>query len=148
MKKWISLTVLALTLSGTALAQVRKIPSEVTEAFDKQYPTAKEVEYKDVLTGINVQFLQDSARWIARYNPKGLWKESEKAWSYERLSPEIRDGFIKSKYAAEWKVTETAIIYVPGSEEKYRLKVEKNELQKKCLYFDKTGRLLRDAVTI
>jgi hypothetical protein len=31
---------------------------------------------------------------------------------------------------------------------RYRLKVEKNDLQKKYLFFDKNGRLLKDSITI
>ena len=148
MKKWMNLALLVLLFSTGAFGQVRKIPASVTEAFSKKYPTALDVEYRDVLTSVNVHFNQDSAKWIARYSPKGVWKETEKEWSFDRLSPEIKDGFSKSKFANEWKVTETAVIYLPSGEERYRLKAEKSDLQKKYLYFDKSGRLLRDSLTL
>jgi len=100
------------------------------------------------LTSVHVHFVLDSVKMIARYNSKGEWKETEKEWSYNRLSPQIIDGFQKSKYADEWKVKETAVINSSGGFERYRLKVEKNDIQKKYLFFNKEGRLMREAVTL
>jgi hypothetical protein len=37
---------------------------------------------------------------------------------------------------------------LPAKVEQYRVKVSKNEIQKKYLYFNKNGRLVRDAITI
>jgi hypothetical protein len=85
---------------------------------------------------------------MATYSNKGVWRESDKKWSYDKLSPEIKDGYNKSKYSADWKVTETFIVSTPDSPELYRLKVEKSDVQKKYLYFDKNGRLVRDALTL
>jgi hypothetical protein len=45
-------------------------------------------------------------------------------------------------------VEEAKIIYRPGGVERYRLKVGKNDLQKKYLYFNKDGRLVDDAITL
>lgn len=148
MKKITSLFAFLVILSVTSFAQVRKIPAAVTTAFEKQYPTARDVEYRDMLASIHVHFVQDSAKMTAKYSAKGEWKETEKEWSFEQLPSEVQDGFHKSKYADEWKVTETAIIYSPGGLVTYRLKVEKNDLQKKYLFFNQKGRLLRDSLTI
>ena len=38
-----------------------------------------------------------------------MWKETEKDWSFEQLSDEVKDGFNKSKYA-EWKVIDTKMV--------------------------------------
>lgn len=148
MKKVISL-LCAMTLVATiTIGQIRKIPSEVTTAFEKQYPAAQEVEYKDILTSIHVHFLQDSIRMIAKYNNKGEWKETEKETSFDTAPPEIADGYQKSKYADEWRVTEASYILLPGGGVNYRIKIEKSDLQKKYLFFNDKGRLIREALTI
>ena len=147
MRKSVSLFFVFFAFVFTASAQLRKIPSEVTDAFQAKYPTARNVEYSDMLATIHVHFMLDSARMLAKYNPNGLWKETEKEWSFDRLGKEVQEGFEKSKYAADWKIKEATIIYLPGGEQ-YRIKVEKNNLKKKYLFFDKKGRLLRDSLTI
>jgi hypothetical protein len=147
MRKSVSLFLVLFALVFTASAQLRKIPSEVTDAFQAKYPTARNVEFTDMLATIHVHFVLDSARMTAKYNPNGFWKETEKEWSFDRLGKEIQEGFEKSKYATDWKIKEATIIYLPGGEQ-YRIKVEKNNLKKKYLFFDKKGRLLRDSLTI
>ena len=133
---------------STGFAQIRKIPSSITTSFETQYPGAQEVEYKDILTSYHVVFTLDSLKMIAKYNNKGEWKETEQEWSFDKLQPEVQDGFQKSKYTDEWKVKETSIIILPGNAQHYRIKVEKNDLQKKYLFFSDKGRLIRESLTI
>lgn len=139
---------MALGFAIGSFAQVRKIPAAVTEAFSKKYPKAQEVEYKDNLINVQVHFLLDSARMNAKFNSDGEWKETEKESNYDAVPSDVKDGFQKSKYSSEWKVSETAIIYMPNNEVRYRLKVEKNDVQKKYLFFDKNGKLVKDSITI
>ena len=134
-------------LSGTVHAQLREIPKTVREAFSNQYPKASQIDYEDVLTGVHVHFVSDSANMIAKYNNKGAWKETEKQWSFDQLPADVKDGFKKSKYS-EWKVSKTDIIYLPGGSEQYRLKAEKTDLQKRYLFLTKDGRLLRETITL
>ena len=147
MRNFFSLFV-AVMIVNLSFAQIRKIPSSITNSFEAQYPGAEEVEYKDILTSYHVIFTLDSLKMIAKYNNKGEWKETEKQWSFEKLSPEVQDGFHKSKYADEWQVKETSIIILPGNAQHYRIKVEKNDLQKKYLFFSDKGRLIRESLTI
>lgn len=148
--KFFALTIaFIIVLAFSTSAQIREIPKDVQLTFANQYPRAENIDYKDQLVKVNVHFTLDSAKWIASYSNKGVWKETEREWDYERLSEAIKDGFAKSKYADdEWEIKETAIVYLPGGGEQYRIKIEKNELQKKYLFFNKRGRLLRDAITI
>ena len=139
---------MALGLGIGSFAQVRKIPAAVTEAFSKKYPNAQQVEYKDNLINVQVHFLLDSARMTAKFNSDGEWKETEKESDYDALPADVKDGFQKSKYSPDWKVSETAIIYMPGNETRYRLKVGKNDVQKKYLFFSKNGKLMKDSITI
>ena len=139
---------LALIFAVSSFAQIRKTPAAVSTAFEKQYPKATKVQYEDNLVNVQVHFLLDSNKMIAKYNGDGEWKETEKEFNYDSLSADVKNGFEKSKYSVEWKVKETSVIYLPSGEVQYRVKVQKNDLQKKYLFFDKTGRLLRDSVTI
>ena len=143
----ISIFLCFIFFSYTSLAQLREIPAGVKETFSSQYPGAESVEYKDHLKDVHVAFTLDSAKYRAKYSNKGAWKETEREWNFTQLSGSVKDGFDKSKYA-DWQVKETAIIYLPGGGERFRLKVEKSDLQKKYLFFNKNGRLVRDAITI
>jgi len=139
---------IALFLFGNLVqAQLRDIPAAVKEAFESQYSTAEQVEYNDILTGVQVHFVKDGEKYTAKYTNKGAWKETEKEWSFDKLEQDVKDGFQKSKYA-EWKQTETAIVYLPGGAEQYRIKVEKNDVVKRYLFYNKNGRLLRDSITL
>jgi uncharacterized protein (DUF952 family) len=134
-------------VSWASFAQIREIPQPVREAFANQYPRATQSDFKDHIATIFVHFVQDSAHMIAKYSNKGTWRETERAWTFEQLSPDVRDGFRKSRYA-DWKVLETAIVYMPGGVERYRVKVEKSDLQRKLLYFEKTGQLVRESISL
>lgn len=133
--------------SSMAFSQVREIPQEVKETFTNQYPQAEDVNYEDNLVSVHVIFTQNGERMVAYYSNKGKWKETEKDWTFEKSPEEVKDGFKKSKYA-EWKVVDTKIIYRPGGSDRYKIKVEKNDLQKKNLYFNKAGRLTEEAITL
>jgi hypothetical protein len=137
-----------LVFGFSSFAQIRKTPAAVSQAFEKQYPNASKVQYEDNLVNVQVHFVSDSGKMTAKYNGDGEWKETEKEFTYDDLPADVKTGFDKSKYAAEWKVKETAIIYLPSNEIRYRVKVEKNDLQKKYLFFDKNGRLIKDSLTI
>lgn len=138
----------ALIFTATSFAQLRKTPPAVTSAFEKQYPNARQVSYEDNLINVQVHFVLDSLKWIAKYNSDGEWKETEKEWNYDKLPSEVKVGFKKSKYSRGWKVGETSIIYMPNDEIRYRIKVEKGDVQRKYLFFDEEGVMIRDSLTI
>jgi len=140
--------VLALLLvSLHSFGQVREVPTVVKDAFAKQYPAVDSVTYEDNLVSVQVNFLSEGKKMVAAYTNKGKWKDTQEASDYESLNEEIKKGFDKSKYA-EWKILETKIIHRPGNVTQYRIKVEKNNIQKKHLFFNKTGRLLDDSITL
>jgi hypothetical protein len=133
----------------SASAQIREIPKEIRETFFNQYPKAENTEIKDQLLQVKVHFTMEGEKYIATYNNKGEWKESEKETNFEKLSEVVKDGFNKSKFAnKEWKVVESKVIFLPDGDEQTRIKVVKNDLQKKYLYFNKDGRLLRETITL
>jgi hypothetical protein len=130
-----------------SFAQIREIPKEVRENFAQQYPVATDVDFNDELFHVNVRFTLDGEKMNAEYNNKGIWRNTEKKWSYDKLPDAVKDGFGKSKYA-DREVKETIMIYYPGNIIQYRLKTEKSAVEKKYLYFNPEGRLLRESITI
>ncbi|HEV8286290.1 MAG TPA: PepSY-like domain-containing protein [Chitinophagaceae bacterium] len=141
------LFILTLFFFFNSFSQVTKIPQSARDNFARQYPAAQKVNWDNDVIDVNVRFELNGEKMNAEYNNKGIWKKTEKSWAYDKLPEAVKDGFNKSKYA-DRGVTETVIVYLPGDVEQYRLKVEKNDLQKKYLFFNQEGRLVRDAITL
>ena len=134
-------------ISNVLFAQVREIPEAVKETFATQYPNAENVKYEDNLVSVQVHFQMNGEKMVAAYNNKGRWKDTEKDWNFDQLPESVKDGFQKSKYA-DWKVVEVKMIYRPGGSDRYRIKAEKNDIQKKNIFFNKDGRLVEDSITV
>ena len=137
----------SLVLQGASFAQIREIPKAVRETFANQYPKAENAEFKDQLVKVDVSFELDGAKMLASYTNKGDWRGTEKEYAFDSLASEIKDGFEKCKYS-DWDKEETAVLYLPGGGMQYRVKVKKSDLQKKYLYFNGKGRLLRESITL
>ncbi|HWB27865.1 MAG TPA: PepSY-like domain-containing protein [Chitinophagaceae bacterium] len=148
MKK-ISLLVLAVMLfSGALFAQLRSIPAAVTDAFSSRYPHADNVSWKDKLTYFEASFKLNNIDMKADFSSKGAWKSSEAQMSYEALPAAVKDGFAKSKYA-DWTKGSVAEIQHMGKAVQYRVYAEKSQpFQKRFLYFNADGRLIKDALTL
>lgn len=146
-RKFLLMAVSVFLLSSFAFAQSDDVPQAIREAFTKQYPNAENVEYKDNLLNVWVNFTLNGDKMKANYKKDGQWENTEKDWSYDKLPAAVQDGFKKSKYA-DREIEETKVIYRAGGTERYRLKVKKNALQKKYIFFNDQGRLVDDDITI
>jgi Putative beta-lactamase-inhibitor-like, PepSY-like len=146
MKKYILFAILV-AFTSAAIAQVREIPKAVEETFSNQYKEASNIEYKDQLVRVDVYFELEGEKMLASYSNKGLWKETQKEWSFDKLPVEVKEGFEKSKYA-DREVEEVTVLYLPGGAEQYRLKAKKSGVEKKYLFFNPKGRLLRETITL
>jgi hypothetical protein len=133
---------------NTADAQVRKLPSEVTEAFRSKYPMARNVEWRDRLSGFTAVFDLDTVHYEAKFTNKGFWQSTENKVPESEMPATVKDGFGKSKYAEEWTIKNVYKIALREDKTQYRLEIEKNDIQKKHLFFDPNGRLLRDNITL
>jgi hypothetical protein len=141
--------VLLLFMATSAFAQIREVPKAVKDSFTARYPGAGDVKYLDNLVNVNIIFQQDSAKMTALFTNKGEWKQTAKDWSYDRIPEDVQDGFNKSKYGeTEWKITESSILYFPKGAGQYRIKIEKGDLQKKYLFFNERGRLLKETLIL
>ena len=146
-RKFVSVGIVLTIATLTSFSQVREIPKAVRETFSNQYPEATNTDFRDQLVAVFVDFELEGEKYIATYNNKGDWKGTEKDWNFNDLQEDVKDGFEKSKFA-DWDVMETKIMYLPGGSEQYRMRVKKSEVQKKYLYFNGKGRLLREAITL
>jgi Putative beta-lactamase-inhibitor-like, PepSY-like len=142
-----SILILLLTASFQSNAQVTSIPAQAKENFFKQYPDAKNVQWENDVVNVNARFEQDSNQMNAEYNNKGIWKRTLKDWTYDKLTTDVKDGFAKSKYAGN-QVLDVKVLYLPGYVIQYRLKVAKNNIENKFLFFNTEGRLVRTTVAI
>ena len=59
----------------------------------------------------------------------------------------VKDGFSKSKYS-DRELRECMKIEKKDAEVQYRLLAKKNDVEKKYLYFNKEGKLLKEAMTL
>lgn len=138
---------LILLMAGFAHAQIRKIPAAVTEAFKARYPHAEKVAWKDEITSFEAQFTLNGFAMTADFNSKGEWQHSEKKIKITDLPAAVSDGFTKSKYA-DWQISNVVEIDKNSESLQYRIEVKKSAVQKKYLFFNTNGRLIRDAITI
>lgn len=141
------LTLLFVLFASIVNAQIRKIPAEVTDAFKTRYPHAEKVSWKDNLTNFEAQFTLNGYQMNADFNSKGEWLNSERKIKFEELPGAVQDGFSKSKYA-DWEKNDVVELDKNGDALQYRVSVKKSSVQKKYLYFDTNGKLLRDAITL
>jgi hypothetical protein len=148
MKKLSSFLLVFISLIGVnSFAQVTSVPEEAKANFAKQYPGAQNVKWDNDIVNVNVRFELDGEQMNAEYNNKGIWRNTVQDFSFDKLPEEVVDGFKKSKYA-DRTVDEVKLVYYPGEVKRFRLKAEKNDLQKKYLYFNEKGRLMRESNTL
>jgi Putative beta-lactamase-inhibitor-like, PepSY-like len=151
MKKTIGLllAVAFLSINGlTASAQFRKIPAEVTDAFSQKFPGATKVEWKDKLTGYSANFELNNESYLVNYNNKAEWESTEQEIDESDLPSEVKSGYDKSKYAADWTISKVEKIELPRDEIQYRLQIANGDIKKRNLYYNSDGRLLKDKLTI
>jgi Putative beta-lactamase-inhibitor-like, PepSY-like len=147
MKRILLIAFGAILLAGTASAQLRKIPSEVTEAFKAKYPTATNVSWKDKVTVFEADFKLGDDNYEARFNNKGEWQQSEKNITESDLPSSVTEGLGKSKYT-DWEIKSVDKLMLKDETTQYRLLVKRGTLEKKYLFFDADGKLLRDTLTL
>jgi hypothetical protein len=145
MKKTILLLLLAANFWAVkSFAQIRKVPAEVTNAFKAKYPDAQNVEWKDKVTFFQASFNLNNAEVNADFSPKGEWQQTEKKMDFDALPGAVKDGFKKSKYA-DWTPGSVTQIEKHEGDTQYKVYAEKSSIvQKKFLYFNTEGQLVRD----
>jgi len=141
-----SLALVAVSTTAT-FAQLRKIPAEATNAFTAKYPAASNVEWKDKLSGFTADYTIEDIKYTASFNNKGDWENTEQEIVPADLPAVITDSYNKSKYA-DWTIGKVHKIDIHNDAVQYRVEAVKNDIQKRNLYFNTKGRLLKDKITI
>ena len=136
-----------LMTSDFASAQIRTIPSGVTDSLKARYPAASKVAWRDKISYFQAVFVMDTSNYEARFNKKGEWVSTEKTIGITGLPAAVKDGLTKSKYA-DWKVRSVFILYLPGATVQYHILAYKSDLQKRNLLFSPEGQLLKDNITL
>lgn len=133
-----------LIITATSNAQLIKVPDLVKQAFDKQYPDAKEVDWKGGLDYHTVTFKLSDKKYKATYTKDGNWNATETTIAFEELPKSVQLSFGASNYKA-WTVKEVAEIVKPRAEaNEYKVTVQKSAINKKILMFDAKGRLYEE----
>ena len=129
----------------TSFSQLRKVPSEVTNALKEKYPGAQSVEWKDKLTYFEASFTLDGKEMSADFSNQGEWQETDKKMDFADLPAAVKDGFQKSKYA-DWTPGSVTMIEKNDKSIQYKVYAEKSSIiQKRFLYFSADGQLLKEA---
>jgi hypothetical protein len=147
MKKIVSLVIIAMAFIITANAQLRKVPAAVTDAFKAKFSTASQLEWKDRITNFEATFFLNGVSNTAKFTKEGTMIETTSALDFAQLSAKVKDGFNKSKYA-DWEVQNVSTFQEKDKAFYYRITVKKNDITKRFLYFSKSGRLVKDSVTL
>ena len=136
-----------LLFSLSIIAQVRKIPATVTEAFRNRYPHAVNVEWKDKLSCFEADFELNNSNMVTKFSADGNWQSTERDIYFNDLPATVKDGFSKSK-CADWQVKSIIEVQTMAEPLEYRLTVKKGSRQKKNLVFASNGKLIKEGVTL
>ena len=139
--------VLGAVAFNSSTAQLRKVPAAVTETFKEKYPDTKNVEWKDKLSVFQASYDVDDVRYTSKFNSKGEWLQTEKEIDEATLPAEVKEGFGKSKFT-DWELKTVTRIENKDNQFQYRLLVKKSGVEKKYLYFNGEGKLVKDTITI
>jgi Putative beta-lactamase-inhibitor-like, PepSY-like len=127
-----------------ANAQLIKTPDLVKQAFDKQYPEAKLVDWKGGLDNHAVVFVVKEKKYKASYTSKGDWNYTETNIVFDSIPKQVLESFNKSKYK-DWPVKEVITVEKPRAvANEYKIVVQKSKLSRRVLLFDAKGRLYEE----
>lgn len=143
----LALVMFSLSALNYTQAQIRKVPAEVTEAFKTKYPDTKNVEWKDKITSFQASYEMNGDKYESRFNSKGVWQQTEKDIAEDALPASVKDGYSKSKFT-DWELKTVTRVESKDNSIQYRLFVRKSGVEKKYLYFNEDGKLVKDSITI
>ena len=134
-----------LMMHAPVQAQLRTLPSAVTDTFKAKYPNAKQVSWSDKIGYWQASFYDGSDELTAKFKTNGEWQSSTKKIPQTGLPADVADGFEKSLYNDnDWRVATVQVLYLPGGITEYAIQVEKSSIQKKNLLFNSKGRLIKE----
>lgn len=101
-----------------------KVPSAVTEAFSKKFPTATNVKWeKESKTEFEANFTENKTEKSVNYSAKGDWLETETTITFEQLPAKVQKTFKNTNKNS--KVKTVAKIETSTGETNYEIEVKK-----------------------
>jgi hypothetical protein len=141
------LILITVSINTSFSQKIREIPKAVEKSFAEKYSGATNVKYTDQLLSVDVSFDLNGEKMLASYSNKGVWKGTTREWAFDKLPADVKDGFKKSRYA-DRTVDEARVLELPNDSTQYRILVRRSDIEKKYLYFNATGRLVRESLTL
>lgn len=112
--------------------------------FDKQYPDAKEVDWKGGVDNHTVVFKLNEKQYKASYTKDGSWNYTETSIAQDQLPKTVQLSFGNSKYNT-WPVKDCIEVVKPRAEaNEFKIIVQKSSINKRVLVFDAKGRLYEE----
>lgn len=128
-------------------AQFRKIPLEVTDAFEKKYPQAAEVSWSSRMNCFQAAFSLYGIAFTADFTPMGGWQQSAQDMLADKLPRAVKKGLLKTRFS-DWEITKAAFIVSNSDSITYRIFVSRSGIQSRYLFFTPEGDLQKEALSL
>jgi hypothetical protein len=143
--KLIITLMLGMFLCMNAEAQVINIPKATKEHFAKKYPDAKEVDWHNNVANYEVKFRNANGVHRAYYHMDGSWDFTETYIEKSQVPAAVNASLAKSRFS-DWKMESTSLIDNNKGQKLYRLEMKKG-VEKKFVFYDKTGKEIKTSAT-
>jgi hypothetical protein len=139
----LSFFAIMLLATNISVAQVINIPDKAKKHFAEKYSKATDVDWSNNVANYTVKFKQSDKPYKAYYSMNGSWDNTETAIEKGDLSSDVTSAFSKSRYS-DWEVLSTDFVENSKGQSLYRYNLKKG-IEKKYLYFDKTGKEIKSS---
>ena len=140
-------SVVCIGLNKQGLGQTKAAPLPVTNNFASMFPNAKNIEWRDKVSDYQVFFVTDNTRCEAKFGTDGKWISTEKQIKNDSIPAAIKESLKSGKYA-DWILQSAYRLNFPDQPDQYHIVVTKNNMPNKILFFDKSGQILKENLSL
>lgn len=141
------LSVVCTGLYKQGLGQAKTTPLPVTSNFASMFPNAKNIEWRDKVSDYQVFFVTDNSKCEAKYSPAGKWISTEKQIKNDSIPAAIKASLKSGKYT-DWTIQSAYELNFSDQPVQYHIRVTKNDMPNKILFFDKSGQMLKENLSM
>ncbi len=143
-KLYIGIWLIGLTYTATVShAQAKAIPAEVTNAFNKMFPNATNVQWKEKVSYYVAFFNVKNEKYEAKFAMDAGWLSTERGIPLDSLPSLVKDSLKLSTYAG-WTQSSSYKIQTPSGKEQYHVVLTKAGEGRKIVFLDQNGHILDD----
>jgi hypothetical protein len=137
---------LTVAIFTTVNAQVFNVPAHAKTDFSERYKNATKADWTNDVSYYTCKFKQNGVDSKAYYHMDGYWDYTERFVASSKVPTTVKDSFSKSKYR-DWSTK--SLVYVENKDNVnlYRYYVKKG-IEKKYVFFDKEGKLVKEHTTL